>query len=89
MTLRKTFEGDLKKMELTWGTAKSEAKDRNLWRKKNVCIILYRYTQQQKKKIRCTTFLQNPGGQVKKAMLYSTLFSVETQVSIINIKDIE
>ena len=28
MTLRKTFEGDLKKMELTWGTAKREAKDR-------------------------------------------------------------
>ena len=28
MTLRKTFEGDFKKMELTWGTAESEAKDR-------------------------------------------------------------
>ena len=27
MTLRKTFEGDFKKMELTWGTAESEAKD--------------------------------------------------------------
>ena len=31
MTLRKTFEGDLKRMELTWGTAESEAKDRDLW----------------------------------------------------------
>ena len=39
MTLRKTFEGDLKKMELTWGTAESEAKDRSLWRKRNGCII--------------------------------------------------
>ena len=35
----KTFEGDLKKMELTWGTAESEAKDRSLWRKINGCII--------------------------------------------------
>ncbi len=26
MNLRKSFEGDLKKMELTWGTAESEAK---------------------------------------------------------------
>ncbi len=26
MTLRKAFEGDLKKMELTWGTAEREAK---------------------------------------------------------------
>ena len=40
MTLRKTFEGDLKKMELIWGTAESEAKDRNSWRKRNGCIIL-------------------------------------------------
>ncbi len=39
MTLRKTFEGDLKKMVLTWGTAESEAKDRSLWRKRNGCII--------------------------------------------------
>ncbi len=28
MTLRKTFEGGLKKMELTWGTAEREAKER-------------------------------------------------------------
>ncbi len=35
MTLRKTFEGDLKKMELTWGTAESEARDRSLWRGRN------------------------------------------------------
>ena len=27
MTLRKTFEGDFKKMELTWGTAEREAKE--------------------------------------------------------------
>ena len=39
MTL-KTFEGDFKKMELTWGTAESEAKDRISWRKRNGCIIL-------------------------------------------------
>ncbi len=31
MTLRKTFEGDLKKMSLIWGTAESEAKDRISW----------------------------------------------------------
>ncbi len=36
----KTFEGDLKKMELTWGTAKREAKERNSWRKRSSCIIL-------------------------------------------------
>ena len=29
MTLRKTFEGDLKKMELTLGTAEREVKERN------------------------------------------------------------
>ncbi len=40
MTLRKTFEGDLKKMELTWETTESEAKDRLSWRKRNGCIIL-------------------------------------------------
>ena len=28
------------KMEMTWGTAESEAKDRNSWRKRNDCIIL-------------------------------------------------
>ncbi len=39
MTLRKTFEGDLKKMHLTWGTAASEAKDRSLWRKRKGSII--------------------------------------------------
>ena len=39
MTLRKTFEGDLKKMSLTWGTAESEAKDRSLWRTRNGSII--------------------------------------------------
>ena len=36
----KTLEGDFKKMELTWGTAKREAKDRIAWRKRNGCIIL-------------------------------------------------
>ena len=40
MTLRKTFEGDFKKMELTWGTAESEAKDRNLWRKEMAALSL-------------------------------------------------
>ena len=49
MTLKKTFKGDLKKMELTWETAESEAKDRNSWRKKNGCIILNGQTQQKKK----------------------------------------
>ncbi len=29
MTMRKTFESDFKKMELTWGTAEREAKERN------------------------------------------------------------
>ena len=33
MTLRKTFGGDFKKMELTWGTAEREAKERNSYRK--------------------------------------------------------
>ncbi len=40
MTLRKTFEGDLKKMELTWGTAERKAKERHSWRKRSSCIIL-------------------------------------------------
>ena len=40
MTLRKNFEGDLKKMELTWGTAEREAKERHSWRKRSSCIIL-------------------------------------------------
>ncbi len=34
MTLRKTFELDLKKMELPWGTAEREAKERHSWKKK-------------------------------------------------------
>ena len=38
MTLRKTFEGDLKKMELTLGTAERKAKERISWRK--VCTAL-------------------------------------------------
>ena len=37
---RKTFEVDLKKMELTWGTAEREAKERHSWRKRSSCIIL-------------------------------------------------
>ncbi len=40
MNLRKIFEGDLKKMELTMGTAEREAKDRISWRKRNGGIIL-------------------------------------------------
>ena len=31
MTMRKTFKGDLKRMELTWETAEKEAKDRISW----------------------------------------------------------
>ena len=48
MTLRKTFEGDLKKMELRCGTAESEAKDRISWRKGNGCFILNGKRQQKK-----------------------------------------
>ena len=40
MTLRKTFEKDFKKDDLTWGTAEREAKERNSWRKRSDCIIL-------------------------------------------------
>ncbi len=40
MTLRKTYEGDFKKMELRWGTAEREAKERHSWRKRSSCIIL-------------------------------------------------
>ena len=29
--MSKTFEGDLKKMKLTWGTAEREAKARHSW----------------------------------------------------------
>ena len=36
----KTFGGDLKKMELTWGTAEREAKKRHSLRKRSSCIIL-------------------------------------------------
>ena len=36
----KTFEGDFKKMELTWGTAEQEAKERHSVRKRSSCIIL-------------------------------------------------
>ena len=39
MTL-KTFEGDFKKMELTWGTAEREAKERRSWRKRSSYTIL-------------------------------------------------
>ena len=38
MTLRKTFEGDLKKMELTWGTAESEAKDDHYGKKEMAAL---------------------------------------------------
>ena len=40
MTIRKTFERDLKKMELTWGTAEREAKERHSWRERSSCVIL-------------------------------------------------
>ncbi len=39
MTPEKSFEGDFKKMELTWGTAEREAKERHSWRKRRSCII--------------------------------------------------
>ncbi len=32
--MRKTFEGDFKKMEVTWGMAEREAKESNSWRKR-------------------------------------------------------
>ena len=35
MTQRKTFAGDLKKMELKWGTAEREAKERHSWRNRS------------------------------------------------------
>ncbi len=37
-------------MELTWGTAKREAKDRPSWRKRNGCIIHTGQRQIKKKK---------------------------------------
>ncbi len=40
MTLRKGFEGHFKKVELSWGTAEREAKQKNSWRKRSGCIIL-------------------------------------------------
>ncbi len=40
LNLRKIFVRDFKKMELTWGTAEREAKERISWRKKRGCIIL-------------------------------------------------
>ena len=39
----KTFEGDLKNMELSWGTADREAKERHSWRKRSSCIVLNGY----------------------------------------------
>ena len=41
MTLRKTFEGDFKKMTLTWGMAEKETKEIISWRKGNSHIILW------------------------------------------------
>ena len=38
-------------MELTWGTAESEAKDIYSWRKRNGCIILNGQTQQKKEDV--------------------------------------
>ena len=40
MTLRKTFEGIFKKMELTWGTAEREANNKN---QTNQLLIPYLY----------------------------------------------
>ncbi len=36
----KTFEVNFEKIELTWGTAEREAKERHSWRKMSICIIL-------------------------------------------------
>ena len=38
--MSKTFEGDLKKMKLTWGTAEREAKEINSLRKRSGCITI-------------------------------------------------
>ena len=43
-------------MELTWGTAEKEAKERHSWRKRSSCIILNRQ-KQSKKKISFLQFL--------------------------------
>ncbi len=53
MTLRKNFEGDFKKMELTLGTAEREAKDRSSWRKRMGFIVLR--DRRNERKIRHTT----------------------------------
>ncbi len=45
-------QGDFKKMELTWGTAESEAKNRSLWRTRNGSIIPNGQKEQKKKKRR-------------------------------------
>ncbi len=52
MTLRKTFEGDFKKIELTWGSVERESKDRISWRIKSGSIIHNGLRQTKKKK--CT-----------------------------------
>ena len=45
MTLRKTFEGDLKKMELTLGMIERAGKERHSWRKRRRYIIINEKTQ--------------------------------------------
>ena len=50
MTQRKTFKGDFKKIEPTFGTAEREAKERISWRKKSGCIILNGWIQRKTKK---------------------------------------
>ncbi len=40
MTLRKTFDGDFKKMELTWGTAERGTKERYPWRRGVTALFL-------------------------------------------------
>ncbi len=39
MTLRNTFDVDFKKMELTWGTAEREAKERDIHGGKGVAAL--------------------------------------------------
>ncbi len=39
MTLRKTFQGDFKKMELTWGKAERKAKEKEINGEKGVASL--------------------------------------------------
>ena len=64
MTPRKTFEGDFKKMELPWGTAEREAKERHSWRNRSNCIILNGYIKKKKNDFNIFRYLN-----IKKELL--------------------